>query len=157
MTQDLTFWQNYGPFIISLITAFIVGGGLVLFGGRVAQLYEKTMVTQAEHFRAMATGRRKRKRSTVEKSLNQVRNKAQGARKLQIVALYFTTVFVGYHLAQMIVSLGNTEGFLKWILALAVMAVLFVAVWYAERRSASERKNRLSIQTDLDQEEIPVT
>lgn len=153
MTADLTFWQEFGPFIVAVIVGFVVSGALVFVGSRAAQVYEKTLVSRAERFRSLSQKLRRSKRSSYEETVRDLKEKAAGARKFQLVGIYGGTVFLSYHAARLIVGEGAVQGLSKWGIVLGMMAVITAIIAYLERRVARARRIRLDIESTLDTEE----
>lgn len=157
MAVDLTFWQEYGPFIISIVLGIVIGAGVVLFSGVIARTYEKTMVKEANHYWDLKTGAQQRRRDKTADSIAQLQDKARSARTMQRTMLYISTAFVSYHLARMYIGMTSVEGWARWgVLVLGVLACVGIA-YFLEHRASTHRAARLSAQIDLRKREIPTT
>lgn len=153
MSVDLTFGQEFGPFIVAVVVGLLVSGALVLIGNRAGAAYTKAMASSAEHFRGMSKKRRRTKRASYTQSIQELREKAEGAHKVQLVGLYCGTAYLSYHLARLIIGEAGVMGAGKWVVVAAVMIAALVVVAFYERRAAQARLARLDAATDLDPEE----
>lgn len=153
MSVDLTFGQEFGPFIIAVVVGFLVSGLLVLIGNRAGAAYEKTMAGRAENFRGLSRKLKKTKRPSYEQTIQDLREKAEVAYRVQVVGLYGGTVYLSYHLARLIIGEGEVTGMAKWAVVAAVMIAALGAVAFFERRAARTRQARLNTESNLDPEE----
>lgn len=153
MVVELTFWQEFGPFIIAVAIGFIASAALVFIGSRAGGAYEKTIVSRAEQFRGLSRKLRKTKRGSYEKTIQGLQEKAAGARKVQTVGLYGGTVFLSYHLARLIIGEAGLMGMGKWVIVAAVMLAATAIVAVLERKATRSRRTRLATEAALDTEE----
>lgn len=152
MIADLTFWQEFGPFIIAVIAGFTVSGALVFIGNRAGAAYEKSMVERAEHFRGLSRKLKKSRRASYEQAVQGLRDKAAGARKVQTIGLYGGAVFLSYLLARLVVGEGGVLGMGKWAIVAAVMLAAIGIVVFLERRGTRVLRARLVEESALDAE-----
>lgn len=153
MVADLTFWQEFGPFIIAMVAGLVSSGVLTLIGSRAAGIYEKTMMSRAAHFRGLSAKLRRTRRVSYDETIQQLRESAAGARKFQLIGIYGGTVFLSYHVARLIVGEGGVNGPGKWGIVLIVMAAATATVAYFERRSTRVRRARVEEEAALDKGE----
>lgn len=153
MVADLSFWQEFGPFVVAVTVGVVVSGALVFVGSRAAKVYEKALVSRAERFRALSQKLRKSKRSSYEETVEKLKEKADGARKFQLVGIYGGTVFLSYHAARLIVGESGVDGLAKWGIVLGMMSAITAIIAYLERRAARAHRIRLDNDSALDLEE----
>lgn len=156
MVVDLSFWQEFGTFFVAIGVGLIVAGLLVFIGSRAAHVYEKTLASQAAHFRGLPAKLRENRRTSYEEQVRTLGESASGARKVQIVGLYGGTVFLTFHLARAIVGEAALQGSLKWLVIVAIPLLATALVALLERRSARARQTRLDAAADLDAEEVNI-
>lgn len=150
MIADLTFWQMFGTFFIAIGVGVLVAGILVVIGSRSAKAYERAMVSDAERFRGFSNKLRKKKRSSYQERIRRLREKASGARKVQLVGLYGGVLYLAFHLARAGVGISGVHGSLRWIVVVAVPLIAVGAAAAIERRGAKNRASRLDAATDLE-------
>lgn len=152
MIVELTFWEEFGPFVVAVAVGLLVSGALVLLGSRAGATYEKTMVERAAHYRGLSRKLKKGKRASYEQTIHGLREKAGSARKVQSVGLYGGAVFISYHLARLVIGAGEVVGAGKWAIVAGVMVAVTGLVVYLERRGAKARRARLAREAELDVE-----
>lgn len=157
MNAELTFWQEYGTFIIAVGVGLLISVALVFIGSRAAAAYERTMQKHAQLYRGFSETRKQRKRADYEDFLGDLSSKAERARSFQRSGLYGGAVFLSFHAARLWIGQGAVQGSMKWVITLGLIGAAVAVVGLIERNLTRARKERLRQTATLDAEETPAS
>lgn len=157
MIVELTWWEEFGPFVLAVVIGSAVSGFLVWLFGNIARTYESTMKQKVDRHRNLRTKLKKDRRNAYVEQLEYLHGRASTARSVQRVMYYGGAVFLSFHLGRLLVGVWDSEGFLRWVALAVVMVPLMAAAIYFERRRRFAREALLREEASLDSEEHPVS
>lgn len=150
---DYTFWQGYGPVIVTGTVLFVIGMVLMLVGGGAARAYERVMVSSVAEWRGMSMRRREKRRAAYVSSVAEWRRKARKARRVQMWAVYAVVavpVLAGVRpVLDAVVPEWTVRS--RWLVVACVLVAVLAVTAYLERRRASGRQVYLRQETEFDE------
>lgn len=151
MTVELSFWQEYGPRIVVMVMALIVGGGLATLGRAAARAYEAQILSKSKHFWSLPKKRRRQRRASYEAPFAVLTEKAKKARSLQEWSIRVAAAVIALFGARTAVDFISWSSTTRWIVAVAFFAVVMAGLGYLQKQAATKRWATLEAAMDLDQ------
>lgn len=157
MMVELTWWEEFGPFVLAVVIGATVSGFLVWLLGNIARTYERTMRQSAQRHRELVPKVKNDRHKDYTERLEYLAGRASTARSVQQVMYYGGAVFLAYHLGRLAVGVGDAEGVMRWVVLGAVIVPLVACAIYFERMRRFRREALLREETALDSEERTVS